>query len=517
LEHSLKKRFSSKLITNLINAGASLIIMSLVPRSLGPVAFGNFSFLTETFNKIVGFLGFGTPIAFYTKLSQRQKEQKIIRFYIYFLLLVLIIGLVFLFISYYSSGNELLFPNQKLKYVFLAYCYAYLLFIVQIVRQVNDAYGFTIQSEKIFVYQKLFSLVLVVILYFTGILNLFYYFFHFIIVFSGLLLFWIFNLYKKRVRPFNRVYGMSTRNIKDYILEFSSYSHPLVLMGIFVLIIGVGERWILQYFGGSEQQGYYSLSYKVTTIIFLFTGAMTPLFTRDFAIAWDKQDFTLMRNLFNRLVPPLVGIAAFFSLFVAANGQNIGVIFGGNAYQSAGISIAVMAIYPIHQTFGQLCGSIFFATGKTKLYRNISIPVGVFGLFLSVFFIAPNTYGGLNLGSLGLVMKMVIGQIIGVNILLFYSLKIISLSYWKTLKFQIIITFVFAIFAFGIKYLILELPIHIILKLIINGIIYTLVSALFIYSFPSLVSSSREEIIENYKKLKIRLTKHISKNNTSDS
>ena len=127
------------------------------------------------------------------------------------------------------------------------------------------------------------------------------------------------------------------------------------------------DRWLLQVFSGSVQQGLYGLSYQIGAICFLFTGAMTPLITREFSIAYAKQDIPHMAYLFRRYIPLLYGIAAFFSCFIAMQAENVAYIFGGAKFHDAALAIAIMSLYPIHQTYGQLGSSVFYATAQTRL------------------------------------------------------------------------------------------------------------------------------------------------------
>jgi len=80
-EASLKKRYFAKLSTNLIGLGIGLITQAVIPRGLGPKAYGDFSFLSSFFIRVVGFLDMGTSIGFYTKLSQRQQDFGLVSFY----------------------------------------------------------------------------------------------------------------------------------------------------------------------------------------------------------------------------------------------------------------------------------------------------------------------------------------------------------------------------------------------------------------------------------------------------
>ena len=51
---------------------ATLVVQALVPRMLGPSAYGNFGFLSAFFLQVIAFCDIGLSSAFYNKLSQRQ-------------------------------------------------------------------------------------------------------------------------------------------------------------------------------------------------------------------------------------------------------------------------------------------------------------------------------------------------------------------------------------------------------------------------------------------------------------
>lgn len=501
MEDSLKKKFSSKVISNIITLAMSSVITILVPRSLGPSDYGNFSYLTHFFSKVFAFFSFGSLLAFFTKLSQRPKEHKMIRFYVFFLLFVLVTSILLLTTVYIAGSEKLIFNEIKYQFVALAFAYSFLVYLINILRQVNDAYGFTVMSEKFFVGQKLLSLLIVLSLYFFDALNLVFYFIHLIIVLSFLMFTWIYYLDSQKIKPFVKLNSLSKVEFKKYVSEYYTYSHPLFILGAVALLIAVIERWLLQYFGGSEEQGFYSFSFAVTSIIFLFTGALAPLFTRDFSIAWKKKDFTYMRYLFNRFIPPLIALASFFSFFVATNGVKIGILLGGESYENAGLSIAVMSVYPIHQTYGQLCGSVFFASGKTKLMRNISVPFNILGFCIAAFLLLPVKYGGLDLGSVGLVYKMVFLQFIVVNFYLYHCTKILKLSFLESMIKQFAIITAFAGLAFAVNFLFEIIFDGLLLQLILSALLYAILAVLMVFLFPkTLISSTREELLGLFNK-----------------
>jgi O-antigen/teichoic acid export membrane protein len=82
-ESSLKKRYSIKLFANIIGGIIGAIMIAIVPKALGPVAYGQFVYLQEFFSKAISFLDMGSSIAFFTKLSARQDRKELITFYFF--------------------------------------------------------------------------------------------------------------------------------------------------------------------------------------------------------------------------------------------------------------------------------------------------------------------------------------------------------------------------------------------------------------------------------------------------
>ena len=60
MEDSLKKRYSIKLLANILTAVVGAVIIAIVPKALGPVAYGEFIYLQDFFMKIIGFLDMGS-------------------------------------------------------------------------------------------------------------------------------------------------------------------------------------------------------------------------------------------------------------------------------------------------------------------------------------------------------------------------------------------------------------------------------------------------------------------------
>jgi hypothetical protein len=223
---------------------------------------------------------------------------------------------------------------------------------------------------------------------------------------------------------------------------------------------------------------------------------MTSLITREFSIAYATHDLTRMAYLFRRYIPPFYGIAAFFSCFLAMHAKSVAYIIGGAKFLDASLAIAIMAFYPIHQTYGHLSSSVFFATAQTGLYRNISITFAIIGLPITYFLIAPVDAMGLNAGSTGLAIKMVLIQFIGVNVELYFNSKFLKLSFWKYFAHQIVCVGCLLFVAFLSLKLVDYLHVfsNILFNFLLNGVIYTIAIAGLIYFVPALLGLTRKDI-----------------------
>jgi hypothetical protein len=80
MEDCLGKRCFFKLSANLIGAAMGWAIQAIMPRSLGPKAYGDFTFLTNFVTEVMGLSDRGTSIGFYITWSQKPQEISLVRF-----------------------------------------------------------------------------------------------------------------------------------------------------------------------------------------------------------------------------------------------------------------------------------------------------------------------------------------------------------------------------------------------------------------------------------------------------
>jgi len=495
-EDSLKKRYFFKLTSKLIGIPIGFISAAIVPRGLGVVAYGDFSFITNFFMRLTAFIDAGTSTALYTKLSQRPNESSLLRFYWGLFALITLFILLLLCAIFLINMQGIIWINQQTKFIWFGFLWGLLYWLNQIIHKIVDAYGVTVRSEIAVIKQRIIGLCLLVILFMSNKISLQTIFiYHFTILLVMIYLWW--RILKSSSIDLYPAKRLSKIRIKRYSNEFYKFSMPLFIGGIVAFVFGFAGRWLLQIFGGSVEQGLFSLSLKISALCFLFTKSITPLFHREIAKASWGGDREKMRIHFLRFIPMFYSVATCISTFFFFQANKISLILGGYSFKAAAVPVALMSLYPIHQTYGQLNSAVYFATGRTKLYRNLGLINSSLGLIITFFFLAPEQYMGLNLGSTGLALEMILVQFIGQNILLWYNTKLLEISYIKLLGHQIILIVIFGVVA-GLTTMISNLYINnILVNLITAGAIYLVIALLIVYLLPAMVSSSRNEIKRN--------------------
>ncbi len=494
---SLKLRYLYKLGASLINLPLAIIIAMLVPRGLGSAAYGNYGFLTNFFRESIGVLDTGTSVALYAKLSRRQSETALIRFYLQFAILIVLFLLLSTAAIILCKLDHLVWPDQGVRYVWMALVFGYLSWFSTVVQKIIDAFGFTKKGEIAKVIQRLLSVVLLATLFLLDHLSLTEFFIYQYVIILFIIFSWIKILHNNGIAIFSGK-SKAVNDTKKYIKEFYVYSAPLFMITVVGFSANIFERWILQVDSGSVEQGYYTISLQISAFCILFTSAMTPLILREFAIAHGKEDIGELRKLFVKIVPVLVTVATYFSLFLMFQADKIVVFVGGDEFQGAYVPVAIMALFPIYRAYNQLNGSLLKATDQTKLFRDIGISIAVIGIPISYFLLASRGSSGLNLGAFGLAIKIVVLQIITVNLRLWFNAKYLKLKFLRFLFHQVFILSAFSILSFVAKVISDFVISQSICAFLLAGLIYTILTISLLYCFPQALFMSRDKLRKKY-------------------
>ncbi|MFW2612226.1 lipopolysaccharide biosynthesis protein [Aliarcobacter butzleri] len=494
METSFKKRYIIKLLSNLVNGVINIILVAIIPKALGPVSFGYFSYLQQFFNQIISFLDAGTSTAFFAKLSAKDTRIELLSFYFIFSLFLICLLLFMIYIIEIFDYTIIFLPDIPKEYIYYGAIFGIFTWATQVYIKISDAYALTISVEIIKIIHKVATLLL--LLYIINFLpfDLYtYFYFHFISLISFLLIISVLFLKKNIISK--QIFDCKIKYF-NIIKEFYTYCSPLFVFNVIAILISLFDIWLLQTMSGSVQTGFYGLAYSISAMCFLFTSAMTPIITREFSKSFEENDIERVKKLFKRYIPMLYAISTYFSVFLVFQAENLLVIFTDEKFKDALFVLVIMAFYPIHQTYGQLSGSLFFSNGTTKLYRNIGLISSLIGLLFSYLFIYH-----FELGALGFGIKMILAQIIGVNIQLYFNTKLLGFTMLSFVSHQIYTVVVFSLIAyvssFGITF---ENNIY---EFLFCGFLYTIISAILVYIFPQILSLSRVELQQFLSRIKI--------------
>ncbi len=501
---TLARRYLFKLLANIASVPVYLAMEAILPRALGPKLYGEYSFATNLFYQLSGFLDMGTSTCMYNALSRRQTEGSLIAFYMRVSGLVLGITMaVALFLFAVPPVGNLLMPEVPLWLTPFAALWAFLTWWGRVLRSMNDAIGATVPSELVRSSISLIAVAILALLFVCDVLNIATLFAQqYLMLGTTALGYWFVTVHSGRGTWENGgtlCWSLSRQQVRSYAREFFDYSNPLFVQALLAFLMICAERWLLQWFNGSTEQGFFALSQKVSMACFLFVSAMTPLLMRELSIAWGKKDLQAMGRLVDRFAPLLYVVAAYFSCFTLAEGAALVQIFGGAEFAAATVPVQIMALYPLHQAYGQLASSIFHATGRTKTLRNIQMCECVYGLSTAWILLAPHDLFGLSLGATGLAIKTVCVQIVTVNLYLWLASRFVPLSFARNVCHQVWSLAVLLALALLCREATLELGLgesSSIVRFFCSGVVYSVLVLGLACLCPAFLGLSRQEVLE---------------------
>ncbi|MDC1179841.1 oligosaccharide flippase family protein [Flavobacteriaceae bacterium] len=496
----LSSRVLFKIGANIFTLIFNLIFSFIVPRTIGPAGYGVFELINSNINQLMSFIDLGSSSAFYAKLSKRPNDLGLIQFYFKIILYVIVpLGFIFLIVISLFNFTETINDDKYKIYIFLAFIYGFGLHLSTSIRNATDAYALTAKSEMIVVAIKALGILIIIFLFFTNRLTIISLYFKEIFIVTLIILGNFLLLKKLWNDKYSKDYIIS--NTKSLKKEFWNYSHPLLIMSIGVSLGLIAERWILQIFSGSVEQGFYSFGFRISSIAMIFAGAVSSLLVREVSISFNNNDFVRLKVLMEKSIKLMYVFVSIIVSYGIIFSEEIIILFAGEDYSGAVVTVQIILIYPLHQIIGQYVGSFFLGAGKTKLYRNITLFASALGLLTAWFLIAPPKYFGLDLGSVGLAIRMVIVNILISNISLFYVVKSIKSSYLALLYHQIAIFTFFISLSYLCSFLTKLIFLNSIYIMLFTGFSYFLLSVFIIYKRPSMIGFTKTEL--NIMRLKI--------------
>lgn len=491
MTHSIRARFGFSLFANLSKAIISFGTGLLVARGLGPEQYGTMMFLLGTFTAVRQLFDVGSSTAFFTFLSQRQRSRRFVGWYfawigMQFLLTLLAVGLLFP-----ASWIELIWKGEQRHLVILAFLAAYMQSVLwSVILQMGESQRLTRWVQGVAVSVALVHFLLMALAWWWDWLAV-----H--TVFGLMIIEWLIAVavVAKQLRFLRLPTEIDTG--KSVFNEFWHYCRPLILYSWLGFAYEFADRWLLQTYAGSVQQAYYAVAFQFGGIAAIATSSILNIFWKEIAEAHHQNNHDRVAMLYRQVSRGLFFVAATVAGFLVPWAEDILRITLGAAYVGGASTLMLMFFYPLHQSLGQIGGTMAYATGRVALQVKIGMAFMTSSIVVTYFMLAnvESPLPGLELGSLGLASKMVVMQIIHVNALAFY------LSRSLGIKFDWLFQPVAALLCTGAGLLVYSLSRALLInstvfaQLATAGIFYLLLTALSLYALPWLVSMTRSELV----------------------
>lgn len=217
-------------------------------------------------------------------------------------------------------------------------------------------------------------------------------------------------------RPYSMVLGdLSSAQTGRYINKYISYCKPLLPYLILSALAVIYDRWLLQTYGGAEQQSYYAVALQLSAIILLISVSAQKVLwsfvarSQQINKETSLREFYLVFDLILLLCILLVG-----TVFWSAS-DLINTVYGVD-YAEAGMVFMVLAIYAVFQGAGQLQAAFLYGSHGQKSLAIIGGWALILGAMLStiIFFPQFNVNGSLVSGenlAFALAIKFLIMQV----------------------------------------------------------------------------------------------------------
>jgi O-antigen/teichoic acid export membrane protein len=496
-EFLIKKRFLSSLFGNLLRTGISFATGLLLARWLGPEDYGRMAFLLASFMAFKQLLDMASSDAFFTFLSQRTRSQRFINFYWYWIALQFVFSIVLVAILLPNDIISILWKGEERSLIVLAFVAVFMQHVVWLgASRMAEAQRKTVQLQKLNTSVVLVHFSVVLGLLFMGKLALPLLFVA--IAFEWSIAGWVAAKMYKEDSTGEELMSLEKKDTVFSIMgEFWLYCMPFIPYAWLSFVHDFADRWMLQHWGGATEQAYYAVARQFSLVALIATSSILNIFWKEIAEAYHEKDMVKIKSLYEKSTKGLYFISAFAVGVFFPWSSEILLLTLGKEYVAGGLTLMLMFLYPVHQTIGQICGSTLLATGHSRLQVVMGLIFMATSLVVAYFMLAPVTavIPGLGLASQGLAWKMIVLQVIQVNIWLWVIARLFDWHYdWS---YQVVGLGLVLIIGFLVKMIVLQIyGLPLLVSIIIATILYSLVVVSILYAIPWMAGISRNEFMK---------------------
>lgn len=422
---SIRSRFAFSLGANLLKALISFVTGMLVARGLGPDQYGNMMFLLGTFTALRQLLDVGSSTAFFTFLSQRQRSRRFVAWYATWLGVQFLVPLLAVGLLLPATWVELIWKGEQRSLVMMAFLAAYMQSTLwSVMLQMGESQRLTRLVQGVSAIIALCHLLIVVISWWQEWLGI-------RLILTALVVEWTLAAWVIAKHLRFSPQADENESFKAVFKEFGRYCLPLIPYSWLGFAYEFADRWLLQNYGGSVQQAFYAVAFQFGAIAAIATSSILNVFWKEIAEAHQQGNKERVAMLYRRVSRGLFFVAASVAGFLVPWAEDILRLTLGPAYVGGATALTIMFLYPLHQSMGQIGGTMLYATGRVRTQVVIGMLFMASSIVVTYFVLAPAAapIHGLGLGSTGLAGKMVIMQFLAVNVVAFYLARSMQVSF----------------------------------------------------------------------------------------
>jgi O-antigen/teichoic acid export membrane protein len=488
---SIRARFGFSLFANLSKAVVTFGTGMLVARGLGPEQYGTMMFLLGTFAATRQLLDMGSSTAFFTLLSQRQRGRRFVFWYFAWLGMQFLVPLLFVGLLLPDAWLALIWKGEQRTLVLLAFVAAYLQSVLwSAVLQMGESQRLTRSVQGVALAITLVHFLLMAMAWWGDRLDIRW-------IFMVMSIEWAIAaaVIVKQLR-FPAIPN-EPDTLKSVTSEFWCYCMPLIPYAWLGFVYEFADRWLLQTYAGSVQQAYYAVAYQFGAIAAIATSSILNIFWKEIAEAYHQQNHERVVLLYRQVSRGLFFVAAAGAGFLAPWAEEILRITLGAAYVGGAATLMIMFFYPLHQSMGQIGGTMAYATGRVSVYVKLGMVFMASSMVVTYFVLAsPDAiFPGLGLGSLGLAGKMVVMQLLSVNALAYYLARSLGIKFdWLFQPASALACLSAGYLAYVIPNSLTEVASHLWLAIFVAGILYAAMLLAVVGFAPGLAGLTRSDI-----------------------
>lgn len=488
---SIRSRFGFSLFANFSKAAIAFGAGVATARGLGPEQYGIMMFLLSTFAALRQLLDMGSSSAFFTFLSQRQRTRRYIGWYsawvaIQFLLPFFIIALVFP-----RTWIEVIWEGADRKLVVLSFVAYFLQSILwSLFIQLGEAQRQTQSVQGVGLCVTFAHFLFMTLAWWCHWLEIHTIFIAMIVEWSIAAAVMIRLLHVPSLSD-------GADNPKVILSEFWQYCLPIIPYAWLSFFYEFIDRWLLQTYAGSVQQAYYSIAYQFGTIASIATVSIFNIFWKEIAEAHHQNNRDRVALLYKKVTRGFFFIAAVVAGYLIPWSEEILRFSLGSTYVGGAMTLALMFFYPLHQSMGQICGAMAYATCQISTYVMLGMVFMAASTIVSYLVLAKpdSVLPGLDMGSFGLAGKMVVMQIIQVNALAFYFSRSMRVKFdWLFQPMISIICVMSGFLAFSISRTMFDGGTEIWAAIVMSGFVYAMLMLALISFTPGLAGLNRDDL-----------------------